>query len=67
MKTTVQLDDPASLAASAPPVHLTFPFTAPGYAGHRGPDDHRIGERSHRWPSDDDPAGAGSDPAPPRN
>ena len=35
MKTTVQRDDPASLANRVPPVHLAFPFTAPGPAGHR--------------------------------
>ena len=34
MKTTVPRDDPASLAASARPVHRAFPFTAPGPAGH---------------------------------
>ena len=39
MKTTVQRDDPASLAASAPPVHRPFPFPAPGHDGHR---DHSI-------------------------
>jgi Ca-activated chloride channel family protein len=35
MKTTVQRDDPASLASSAQPVHLAFHFTAPGHDGHR--------------------------------
>jgi hypothetical protein len=35
MKTTVQLDYPAILANSAQPVHLAFPFTAPGPSGHR--------------------------------